>query len=260
MADAVEHLLECLFVIRRPLWWSVCSRLCPFLSCLFSYCWVLRALYIKVQFYCMGRGGENRGEIKDTSFPLPERNQGEKRGKREAETELQIGFYSPPTRKLQNNHTYCFIICQFQPRFILHCPFTEIDGWGKKRNYYTYRPSSVVASQSHPSISPSTHPPSHPASPPGEPSAALSRICFCVEAMTSNLQKSSFKVRIGWELHLLVLTAPFHPPHSASPKHPPPGSSFTNKIMWPSCLYSLHCLLSDLRRAAKLLTVACLVL
>lgn len=77
---------------------------------------------------------------------------------------------------------------------------------------------SVVALQIHPSICPSAHPASHPASPPCVPGAALCRICFCVEAMTPNLQESSYSSGSDEDSIFQVLTIPFHPPHSVSPQ------------------------------------------
>lgn len=170
-------------------------------------------------------------------------------------------LYSP-TPIPEKNHTYCFIVCQFQPRFILHCPLTEIDGWGKKRNYNAHKTSSVVGSKIHPFICPS-----NASIRPGSLSSWLSvQHCSVTDTFLCGSHDTwpvgiFLQIRIRWGLHLPILTAPLHLPHSASPQTSSIRVTFLKYMtMLPSCLNALHWLFSDLRIKVGLLRVVCLVL
>lgn len=113
-------------------------------------------------------------------------------------------------------------------------------------------------SQIHPSVCPCTRPAIHPAFPacPALHCAEYASVWKPWLLTCRNLPEGQNWTRTpspkSWLLPFILLTL-FHP------KHPPPGSAFTNMIMLPSCLHSLHCFLSDLRRIVGLLRVEYLV-
>lgn len=74
----------------------------------------------------MARGADNKGEAGENS--LSHCLEGSARGRKEKLSFAKAAEQTLLPPQPGSHRTHCFVVCQLQPCFVLHCPFTEVDG------------------------------------------------------------------------------------------------------------------------------------